>query len=73
MAFATEEAKKLVEKGARSAMVEDKVVFGWLIHYFEEDSIEGILYNEDGSEYKKPTPVRKTTPKPEVKIEPTAH
>lgn len=70
MTFATEEAKKLAEKGARSAMVEDKVVFGWLIHYFEEDSIEGILYNEDGSEYKKPVPVKKNTPKPEIKIEP---
>ena len=69
MTFATEEAKKLAEKGARNAMVEDKVVFGWLIHYFEEDSIEGILYNEDGSEYKKPVPVKKNTPKPEIKIE----
>ncbi len=69
MSFATEEAKKLAEKGARSAMVEDKVVFGWLIHYFEEDSIEGILYNEDGSEFKKPVPIKKPTPKPEVKIE----
>ncbi len=69
MYFATEEAKKLAEKGARSAMIEDKVVFGWLIHYFEEDSIEGLLYNEDGSEYKKPVSVRKPTPKPEVKIE----
>ena len=69
MTFATEEAKKFAEKGARSAMVEDKVVFGWLIHYFEEDSIEGILYNEDGSEYKKPVPVKKNTPKPEIKIE----
>lgn len=53
MKFATEEAKKQAEKGANVAMIEDKVVFGWLIHYFEEDSIEGILYNEDGSEYKK--------------------
>lgn len=53
MKFATEEAKKQAEKGTNVAMIEDKVVFGWLIHYFEEDSIEGILYNEDGSEYKK--------------------
>lgn len=66
MEYATEEAKKLAEKGARSAMVEDSVVFGWLIHYFEEESIEGILYNEDGTEYKKPTPVKKNTPKPTV-------
>ena len=52
MDYAHEEARKEAEKGAKFAMVEDKVVFGWLIHYFEEDSIEGILYNEDGTEYK---------------------
>ena len=69
MDFATKEAQKLAEEGERSAMVEDDVVYGWLIHYFEEESIEGILYNEDGTPYKKPTPVRKTTPKSEVKIE----
>ena len=52
MPFASEEAKKQAEKGARYAMVEDNVVFGWAVHYFEEDSIEGTLYNEDGTEYK---------------------
>jgi hypothetical protein len=36
-------------------------VFGWAIHYFEEDSIEGTLFNEDGSEYKKPIPTKKQT------------
>ena len=44
MKYAYEEARKLVEKGANCA---------WAMHYFEEDTIEGILYNEDGSEYKK--------------------
>ena len=29
-----------------------------LIHYFEEDSIEGTLYNEDGTEYKPSKPVK---------------
>lgn len=52
MDFALEEARKQAEKGARGAMVEDEVVYGWLIHYFEEETIEGILYNEDGTEYK---------------------
>ncbi len=70
MAFASDEAKKLAEKNARSACVEDSVVYGWAIHYFEEDTIEGKLFNEDGTEYK---PVVKTTPrtttKP-VKVEP---
>ena len=69
MKYATEEAKKLAEKGANSTMVEDRVVFGWLIHYFEEPDIIGILYNEDGTEYKKPitktsTPTKYEPPKP---------
>ncbi len=61
MQFAESEAKKLAEKSAHSACVEDSVVFGWAVHYFEEDSIEGVLYNPDGTEYK---PVVKTAPKP---------
>ena len=58
MRYATEEAKKLAEKGATGAMVDDPIVFGWLMHYFQEDEIVGTLYNLDGSEYK---PVVKTT------------
>lgn len=54
--YACEEARKLAEKGANCACIEDKTVFAWAIHYFEEDSIEGILLNEDGSEYKKTPP-----------------
>lgn len=50
--YATEEARKLVAKDARCACVLDHVVFGWAIHYFEEDEIEGTLYNLDGTEYK---------------------
>lgn len=57
MRFATDEAKKLAEKGAQFACVKDKVVFGWLIHYFEEDSIEGELFNPDGSKYEKQKPI----------------
>lgn len=57
MKYATEEARKLAEKGANSACVEDDVVFGWAIHYFEEDEIEGTLYSEDGTEYKKQSSV----------------
>ena len=78
MTYACSEAQKIAEKGARGACVEDSVVFGWAIHYFEEDSIVGVLYNEDGTEYKaapqkkaptkkiKPTekPTPKTTEKP---------
>ena len=61
MRYACDEARKLAAKGASSACVEDKVVFGWAIHYFEEDSIEGTLYNADGTEYK---PFRTTANKP---------
>lgn len=66
MRYACEEARKLAEKGANSACVEDKVVFGWAIHYFEEDSIEGTLLNADGSEYK-PTPKPSSKPSASVK------
>ena len=68
MKYASSEARKLASKGANSACVEDKVVYSWAIHYFEEDSIEGILFNEDGTEYKAtpktpPAQVRKVEPK----------
>ena len=59
MKFATEEARKQAENGATSACVHSDVVFGWAIHYFEEDSILGTLYNEDGTEYKAPKPAPK--------------
>lgn len=62
MDFAYDEAKKQAEKGARYACIDDPDVYGWAVHYFEEDSIEGTLYNEDGTEYKPPKPV--TPPKP---------
>ncbi|MGN0960760.1 MAG: Cas9 inhibitor AcrIIA9 family protein, partial [Christensenellales bacterium] len=68
MKYACEEARKLAEKGLNYACIEDKVVFGWAIHYFEEDSIEGNLYNEDGTEYK--VEIKTTTPKVEVKQQP---
>ena len=74
MKFAYDEAKNQAEKGAHSACIDDAVVYGWAVHYFEEDSIEGTLYNEDGTEYKKqpsvaakaPT-VKYTPPKPQPK------
>lgn len=67
MKYASDEARKLSSKGANSDCVEDKVVYGWAIHYFEEDSIEGTLFNEDGTEYK-PTP--KSPPAQVRKVEP---
>ena len=61
MKYACDEARKIAEKGANCACVEDSVVFGWAIHYFEEDSIEGTLYTLDGEEYK-PAPKKTATP-----------
>jgi len=63
MEYATEEARKQAAKGATWACLHSDIVFGWAIHYFEEDSILGILYNEDGTEYKPPKPVHKTITK----------
>ena len=66
MKYASEEARRVAEKGANCACIEDKVVYGWAIHYFEEDEIVGNLYNEDGTEYK--VEVKKTVaPKVESK------
>ena len=65
--FACDEAKKQAEKGAQSACIDDSVVYSWAVHYFEEDSIEGTLCNEDGTEYKAPMP--KAAPLP-TKYEP---
>lgn len=69
MNYANQEARKLAEKDSNCACIEDKVVYGWAIHYFEEDEIVGTLYNEDGTEYK--VEIKKTTtPKVESKSEP---
>ena len=67
MRYACDEARKLAAKGVNSACVEEKVVYGWAVHYFEEESIEGTLYNEDGTEYK---PAPKTTPAKVKTVEP---
>lgn len=76
MRYACGEAKKQAEKGASSACIDDDTVYGWSVHYFEEDSIEGTLYNEDGSDYKAPMPkvtakapaVKYTPPKPKPQM-----
>lgn len=67
MKYANGEAKKLAEKGANATCIEDNVVYGWAIHYFEEDSIEGTLCNDDGTEYK---PVVKSVTKPTATVTP---
>ncbi len=63
MKYACDEARKLAEKGANSACIDDVTVYGWAIHFFEEDSIEGTLYTIDGAEYK-PAPKKAVNSKP---------
>ena len=64
MKYACDEARKLAEKGANSACIDDATVYGWAVHFFEEESILGTLYNTDGTEYK---PVVKNAAKPITK------
>ena len=61
MKYASDEAKKTVASGSQSACIEDKIVYGWAMHYFEEDTIEGKLFNLDGSEYVKEIKHNNTT------------
>jgi hypothetical protein len=68
--YANEEARKQAEKDAQFACVKSDTVFGWLIHYMEEDGIEGKLFNEDGTAYAPPKP--KYTPKPTTAYTPPA-
>lgn len=63
MKYACDEARNLAEKGANSACIDDATVYGWAIHYFEEDSIEGTLYTIDSAEYK-PAPKKSVNTKP---------
>ena len=67
MKYATDEARKIAEKGSNYACVDDATVFGWAVHYFEEDSIIEKLYNEDGTEYQAKKPELKKTKSAEVK------
>lgn len=74
MRFANDEAQKQAQKGVRVLCLDDEVVYGWAVHYFEEESIEGVLYNEDGTEYKEPkktVTVNPKTNKSTVKTSPT--
>ena len=67
--YALKKAEKL-----GTGYVKNETVFGWAIHYFEENDIIGTLYNEDGSEYKEPKPEYKPTqhvPAPSAPAKPT--
>ena len=78
MKYACNQAKEQAPKGATSACIDHETVYGWAVHYFEEDSIEETLYNLDGTEYKavksKPitpvqTPVKTAPTKPKGPVQ----
>lgn len=75
MKYATQEAQKMAEKGSHCACIEDDVVFGWAVHYFEEDSIEENLFNLDGTKYSKVVemPKKKAEKKAEKKTNIETH
>ncbi len=72
MKYAEEQVLKLIaeneRKGRQVRCIDDPTVYAWAIHYFEEDSIEGNLYNEDGTKYKIEPKIQ---PKPVIQIKPT--
>lgn len=66
--YAKGEARKLA-KGAGCVCVEDQTVFGWIIHYFEEDDIKAEPAKRQAPKVRTlaPQPVKKPEPKPEPK------
>lgn len=73
MTYATEQARKIYNEqksGSQAVCVLGDDIMSWAIHYFEEESIEGKLYNPDGTEYKPPKPIAKTKPVTPAKVEP---
>ena len=65
MKFIKGEAQKQAKNGM--AMIEDKVVFGWAVHFFEEDSIKEEKAEFTGKMVHTDTPPKK---KEEKKTEP---
>ena len=62
-------SKKAQEQ--KTGYVANETVFGWTIHYFEENDIIGTLYNEDGSEYEPISKPIQRIPAPIVPAKPT--
>ena len=56
MKYACKQAQEQSPKGATSACIDHETVYGWAVHYFEEDNIKEKLYNLDGTEYKEEKP-----------------
>lgn len=50
--YASKQARELKQE-----YVDNDTVFGWAIHYFEENELIGSLFNLDGTKYEPPKPV----------------
>ena len=50
--YASKQARELKQE-----YVDNDTVFGWAIHYFEENELIGTLFNLDGTKYEPPKPV----------------
>lgn len=75
MTYATEQARKMLNEqksGSQAVCVLGDDIMSWAIHYFEEDSIEGKLFNEDGTKYTPPKPAKKATSAPPIPYTPPA-
>ena len=64
--YAKDEARKLA-KGEPCLCVGDATVFGWIIHYFEEDDVKEKAKRQPVTLAR---PTAKPTPKPDPKPEP---
>jgi hypothetical protein len=66
--YAKSEARKLAQ-GAGCVCVEDQTVFGWIVHYFEEDDVKESAPAKKAPKFRTPAPqpVKKPEPKPEPK------
>lgn len=60
--------KKAHESG--DDYTEDETVFEWAMYYFNEDTVEGTLYNENGTKYKPVKNIAIPAPAPVVQEKP---
>lgn len=64
--YAKEQARKMAN-GASCLCVDDATVYGWIIHFFEEDDIKEGEKPKAKVRTLAPPPVKKPEPKPEPK------
>ena len=67
--FIIDEAKKM--QNGNCAMVEDEVVFGWAIHYYDEDNLSidnAVKHEKESKKEDKKEPKKKLSEKAEKKV-----